>query len=75
MATTQQLNAVFDALKADLFEEISESSSIPFWAQSSVKGFLTDDKILRATKKAVAAFEKAAPAPAPAAPAPAPAKS
>jgi hypothetical protein len=62
MATTAQLNAVFDALKADLFHEISDSSSIPFWAKSSVTGFLTDDKILRAARMAAAAFEKATPA-------------
>ena len=59
MATTEQLNAVFDALEADIHE--LSNDLVPSFLQNSVNAQITKARVLKLVTDAVKAFENSAP--------------
>lgn len=62
MATTAQLNAVFDAVRADAKQLVDDL--VPAFFRSSAEAQITFDRVMKIVKDSVAAYEKVAPKPA-----------
>lgn len=57
MATKAQMNAVYDAIRADAKKLIDDL--VPFMFRSSAEAQLTVERVLHIARDAVAAYEKA----------------